>query len=143
MFLLGYVSLIVAVYWLIRDEREWLARASTARQLALRVSATAITLAFAVAGVALLPGQHDPLLPGMVLALSLIAGGVLYCSGIGLWRGLVAYKLRVAGWVLLVLALVVPSTLTLALPIAAILVLALVPIYGDGRQRSTRPLAKF
>ena len=47
-----------------------------------------------------------------------------------------ALGLRILGWVLMVTALVIPSTLTVGLPLVALLVLTLAPISeqvaGDG-----------
>jgi hypothetical protein len=44
------------------------------------------------------------------------------------WRGGQALGLRILGWVLLVTALVIPSTLTLGLPVVALLVVPLASI---------------
>jgi hypothetical protein len=63
-------------------------------------------------------------------------GGVVYAAGLLAWRGGQALGLRILGWVLLLMAFAIPSTLTLGLPLVALLALALAPIpeqvAGDG-----------
>jgi hypothetical protein len=71
-----------------------------------------------------LPEERDVGLLGAAASL----GGVVYAAGLLAWRGGQALGLRILGWVLLVTALVIPSTLTLGLPLVALLVVALAPI---------------
>jgi hypothetical protein len=55
-------------------------------------------------------------------------GSILYAGGLLTWRGSQALGLRILGWVLMVAAFVIPSTLTLGLPLVALLTLALAPV---------------
>ena len=72
-------------------------------------------------------GDHAHVL-GWTIGAAVSLGGVVYAAGVLAWRGGQALGLRILGWVLLVTALVIPSTLTLGLPLVALLALALVPI---------------
>lgn len=55
-------------------------------------------------------------------------GSIVYAAGLLVWRGRQALALRILGWALMVVAFVIPSTLTLGLPLVALLAVALVPI---------------
>lgn len=57
----------------------------------------------------------------------LTAGGILLGSGAVLWRGTFAWGLRLLGFAVVVGVIGLPSTLTLALPIAALAAAALHP----------------
>jgi hypothetical protein len=52
----------------------------------------------------------------------------MYAAGLLTWRGGQALGLRVLGWVMMVAALAIPSTLTLGLPLVALLALTLAPV---------------
>jgi hypothetical protein len=73
---------------------------------------------------------------GILLLSVLLVGSVLYLSGLVLWRGTLAFTLRVMGWLLLVIPALFPSTLSLALPILAILTLTISSVPSAD---STRP----
>ena len=62
---------------------------------------------------------------GLVLLLTLCFGSVLYLCGLALWHERAGYALRLAGWILAVAALAIPSTLTLLLPVACVLALTI------------------
>jgi len=64
-----------------------------------------------------------------VLSLLLVLGGLLCAIGLLPGRASLGLVLRRIGWLLVVAALMVPSTLTLlALPVASVLVLTLRPM---------------
>jgi hypothetical protein len=65
---------------------------------------------------------------GWTVGAAVSLGGAAYAAGLLAWRGGQALGLRILGWVLMVMALVIPSTLTLGLPLVALLVVALPPI---------------
>jgi hypothetical protein len=73
---------------------------------------------------------------GWTIGAAVSLGGVVYAAGLLAWRGGQALGLRILGWVLLLMAFAIPSTLTLGLPLVALLALALAPIpeqvAGDG-----------
>jgi hypothetical protein len=62
---------------------------------------------------------------GLVLLVMLCFGSVLYLCGLALWHERAGYVLRLAGWILAVSALAIPSTLTLLLPVACVLALTI------------------
>ena len=122
---LAYLTLSVALLSLLgRETRGWLRRAEPQRELAVRMGALAAGVVAAVAALVLLEGETGL---ELVLLGSLAAGGSVYALGAVLWRGRVAHVLRALGWGLAVVALAVPSMLTLALPAAALLVVTLGP----------------
>jgi hypothetical protein len=65
---------------------------------------------------------------GNALWASLIVGSALYSVGAASWTGKPAFLLREVGWILMAVAFLIPSTLTLGLPLVALLAFALVPI---------------
>ena len=62
---------------------------------------------------------------GLVLLVMLFSGSVVYLCGLALWHERAGYVLRLAGWILAVSALAIPSTLTLLLPVACVLALTI------------------
>jgi hypothetical protein len=64
-------------------------------------------------------------------------GGVVYAAGLLAWRGGQALGLCILGWVLMVTAFAIPSTLTLGLPLVAPLALALASIREQIAQRGS------
>jgi hypothetical protein len=99
--------------------------------------------AAAAGGVAILlltSDDADPTTAGVVLLTALVGGSVSYLIGTVVWRGTMAFILRVIGWVLLVVPALVPSTLSLALPILAILALTMsaAPSGDSTRARQAR-----
>jgi len=78
--------------------------------------------ATATASIALLLISTDrPESFGLFALLVLLLGSILSLCGFALWRERTGYALRLSGWILLVAALAIPSTLTLLLPLAALL----------------------
>ena len=65
---------------------------------------------------------------GWTIGAAVSLGGAAYAAGLLAWRGGQALGLRILGWVLMVTALVIPTTLTLGLPLVAPLAVALAPI---------------
>ncbi|MFS8499882.1 MAG: hypothetical protein FWJ70_16975 [Micromonosporaceae bacterium] len=66
------------------------------------------------------------------------AGLVVYVSGLIWWSGSTAWLLRLAGWLLLVIPTIVPSSISLLLPVAAPLTALL---YRAPRSAHVRPTA--
>jgi hypothetical protein len=82
-------------------------------------------VAFASIAVLLLRANHGDGPMALLLTLVLLCGSITYLSGVALWREQVGLWLRFSGWFLVIAVLVVPSTLTLLLPVAALLTLTL------------------
>jgi len=82
--------------------------------------------ATATASIALLliASNHSSTL-GLVLLVTLCLGSVVYLGGLALWHERAGYALRLAGWILAVSALAIPSTLTLLLPVVCLLALTI------------------
>jgi hypothetical protein len=140
----AYLVLLIALVWaVIRRRRPWLSRLGGAGQQALRL--TAMVLATAVGGLGCLviavqpPGQHGTYRwAGYAVGSAMLVGALLYAVGLGVWLDRTAFVLRLSGWVLMAAALVVPSTLTLALPVVAAMLVTVVNVpSGRGTQRST------
>jgi hypothetical protein len=74
---------------------------------------------------------NHPTTLGRVDVLILLVGSVLYLVGLALWHERTGFILRFIGWMLAVGALAIPSTLTLLLPLVALLVLPLRPAVPD------------
>ena len=93
--------------------------------------------ATAIASIALLliASNHASTL-GLVLLLMLCFGSVLYLCGLALWQERAGYALRLAGWILAVSGLAIPSTLTLLLPVACVLALTINSTSEGRRLRS-------
>ena len=70
-------------------------------------------------------------------AVCLMSGGSLLLLGIGVWDGTAAWVMRVAGWLLVAAALVVPSTLSLLLVVAAPLLFLVARSPDAMRERAT------
>jgi hypothetical protein len=121
MILLAYVCLLVVAAFLIRGGAFHLSRRSEflARLLGM-IGATAT----ASIAVALIATNHQTNL-GLVAVIMLLSGSLLYLCGLVLWRERAGFALRLIGWIVTVSALAIPSTLTLLLPLAALLALTL------------------
>jgi hypothetical protein len=133
---LAYLTLAVALLSLPgRETRGWLARATPQRELAVRLGALAAGIAGLLAG-SILFEQGSGL--ALLVFASLAAGGTFFALGAILWRGRAALVLRAVGWSLGVAAAAVPSLLTLALPAAALLVVAL----GRAPEQTARSTAQ-
>jgi hypothetical protein len=89
-----------------------------------RMAAAGMGAALALLGLILISRGHAETLGKVVLA-ALVFGAVIYVLGVLSWNGAISYRLRWTGWVAMTLALLVPSTLSLALPAIALLALAL------------------
>jgi hypothetical protein len=136
MVLVVYAILAGAVAWgLARRRHPWiLERLDEPGRQRVRVSAAVpIVLVgmagFAVIGLAAREGTGE-VLPWLI-GLAAIGGSILYGVGLLSWWGGTAFVLRLMGWLLMAFALAIPSTLTLALPLVALLVPALVAIGRD------------
>lgn len=120
---LGYLSFAAAVVWLASGRRAgpWHMNRGSDRLARLLVSS--LCACFAAGGAALVASERNHL--ALVAGSSLILGAVIYVAGLLLWRGGRAYELRAAGWLLLCAPLLIPSTLTLVLPAAGLLVITI------------------
>jgi hypothetical protein len=88
--------------------------------------------ATATASIALLLlSTRRPTTLGLTVLLMVLSGSIIYLSGLALWHARPGFALRLIGWSLIVAALVIPSTLTLLLPLAALLTLALSAASAD------------
>jgi hypothetical protein len=133
---LAYLTLLVALLSLLgRETRGWLPKAGPQRELAVRTGALVAGAVASVAGLMLVE-QEDGL--ARAILVSLAVGGALFALGAILWRGRLALALRAVGWALAVAALAVPSMLTLALPVAALLIVTL----GRAREHDARSTAQ-
>jgi hypothetical protein len=120
---LAYLTLSVALLSLLgRETRGWLRKTGPQRELAVRMGALAAGLVAVLPALILL--DEDSRFEFVLLA-SLAVGGGLFALGAIMWRGRFALMLRALGWALAIAALAVPSTLTLALPLAALLIVTL------------------
>ena len=126
MLLVAYAFLAVVTAWALGPRGgPWLLRLSEPGQQRVRLAAGVLDTAVGALGVAVLGLQlgaadHVHVLGWMIGAL-ISLGAVAYAAGLLAWQGGQAVGLRILGWVLMVIALVIPSTLTLALPLVALL----------------------
>lgn len=74
---------------------------------------------------------NHPTTLGRIDVLILLVGSVLYLVGMALWRERTGFILRFIGWMLAAGALAIPSTLTLLLPLVALLALTLRPAFPN------------
>jgi hypothetical protein len=86
-----------------------------------------VSLASLLVFVTLIPQQEGASFGTLLVAASL-AGSVLYAIGAAIWTGIAAHRLRASGWILTAFAFSFPSTLTLGLPLVAVLAFPLAPI---------------
>jgi hypothetical protein len=130
--LLAYALLAGGIAWALgRRGGPWILRLSEPGQQRVRLAAGMLDTAVAALAIAVLAqfaADDHALVLGWTIGAAMSLGGVLYAAGLLAWRGGQALGLRVVGWVLLVAAFVIPSTLTLGLPLVALLVLTLAPI---------------
>jgi hypothetical protein len=141
---LAYLVFLAALVWaVIHRRRPWISRVSAASQQGLRLTAMVLAIAIGSLGCLVIaiqpPGQHGIYRWfGYAVGSTMLVGALLYAIGLGSWLGRPAFALRLSGWILMAAALVVPSTLTLALPVVAAMVVTLADIpSGRGPQRST------
>jgi hypothetical protein len=103
-----------------------------------RVLGVVAGAAFALIGFLLL-GNDGATIVGTTLLLLLALGGIVYASGLVRWRASDGFVLRRTGWFLVVAALAFPSTLTLLMPLASLLVLTLRSTPGPHRVAQVSP----
>ena len=131
MLLLAYAFLAAVLVWALgRRGAPWVLQLSEQGQQRVRLAAGMLDTAVGALGIAVLGlqlGDHAHVL-GWTIGGAVGLGSIVYAAGLLAWRGGRALGLRVLGWVLMVAALVIPSTLTLGLPLVALLALALAPI---------------
>jgi hypothetical protein len=126
MLLLAYVALTVTTAWLLGPRRgPWMLRRSEPARQRVRLAAGVLDAAVGAMGLAVLGLQlgaaDQPQVVGTMIGALVSLGAVAYGAGLLVWRGGQAVRLRILGWALMVTALVIPSTLTLALPLVALL----------------------
>jgi hypothetical protein len=132
-FLLVYAFLVGVIAWAFgRPGGPWILRLSEPGQQRVRLAAAMLATGVSAMGIAVLGlqlgGNDHAHVLGWTIGAAVSLGGVVYAAGLLAWRGGQALGLRILGWVLMVTALVIPTTLTLGLPLVALLVLALAPI---------------
>ena len=133
MVLLVYAFLAGVIVWAFgRRGGPWILRLSEPGQQRVRLAAALLAIAVSAMGIAVLGlqlgGDDHAHVLGWTIGAAVSLGGAVYAAGLLAWRGRQALGLRILGWVLMVTALVIPSTLTLGLPLVALLALALAPI---------------
>jgi hypothetical protein len=107
---------------------------SVTRGVMLATSLIILVLSFAMA----LDREHTSTLGNAIWA-SLTVGSALYSVGAASWTGNAAFLLREIGWILIAIAILFPSTLTLGAPLVALLAVALVPISSMRTHRRSVP----
>lgn len=119
MILGAYVCLIIAVTAYVRDSIYPIPQRF---ELVARVLGAVTGVGFASIGFLLL-GNDEATVVGRTVVLLLAFGGIVYALGLVRWRAPAGFALRQSGWLLVVAALAVPTTLTLLMPLACLLVL--------------------
>jgi hypothetical protein len=140
----AYLVFLIALVWaVIRRRRPWIGRISGPGRHVLRLTAVVLAIAIGSLGCLVIavqpPGQHGIYRwSGYAVGSTMVVGALLYAIGLGIWLDRPALALRLSGWTLMAAALLVPSTLTLALPVVAAMVVTLANIpSGQEPQRST------
>lgn len=133
MLLLAYAVLAGVIAWALgRRGGPWVLQRSEPGQQRVRLVAGMLDTAVGAIGIAVLGlqlgGDDHALVLGWTIGAAVSLGSIVYAAGLLAWRGRQALGLRVLGWVLMVAALVIPSTVTLGLPLVALLALTLAPI---------------
>jgi hypothetical protein len=118
MILMAYACLIIAVTAYVRG---FMGPVLQRVQTLARVLGALAAIGFASVGLLLL-GNGAPGVVGASLLFMLVFGAVMYVWGLLRWHASDGFVLRHTGWLLLVAALAFPTTLTLLLPIACLLV---------------------
>jgi hypothetical protein len=124
--LVACALLVMGTAWLLGPRRgPWLLRLSEPGQQRVRLAAGVLDAAAGAMGLAVLGRQlgaaDQAHVAGWMIGALVSLGAVAYAAGLLVWRGGRAVRLRILGWALMVTALVMPSTLTLALPLMALL----------------------
>lgn len=122
MILFAYACLIIAVTAYLRGSIYPIPQRF---ELLARVLGATAGAGFASIGLLLLGNDDGATVVGTTLLLLLAFGGIVYASGLVCWRAPGGLLLRRAGWFLVVAALAFPTTLTLLMPVASLLVLTL------------------
>ena len=143
MVLLAYAFLAGAIAWALgRRGGPWILRLGEVGRQRVRLCAGMLDTAVAAIGIAVLGlqfgGDDHALVLGWTIGAAVTVGSVVYAGGLLAWRGGRALGLRVVGWVLVVAASAIPSTLTLGLPLVALLALTLAPILQQKVEHSAR-----
>jgi hypothetical protein len=140
----AYLVFLIALVWaVIRRRRPWISRVSGAGQQGLRLTAMVLAIVIGSLGCLVIaiqpPGQQGIYRwSGYAVGSTMLVGALLYVIGLAVWLDRTAFALRLSGWMLMAAALVVPSTLTLALPVVAAMLVTVANIpSGRGPQRST------
>lgn len=133
MIFVGYGCLIIAVAAYVRGS---IPPIPGRYEAPVRVLGAVTGVALTSIGLLLL-GNDGATTPGNISLLLLVFGGVLYAWGLVRWRTPDGLGSRRVGWTLVVAALAVPSTLTLLLPVASLLVLTLRPVGERHRVAAT------
>lgn len=94
----------------------------------LRAVTLVISLTILLLCIALVPQQHDGTSLGALIVGGGVVGSALYAIGAANWIGTTAFWLRATGWFLIAILFAIPSTLSLGLPLVAVLAFALTPI---------------
>jgi hypothetical protein len=122
MILVAYACLLVALgAAVIRGGAVPLSRRS---ELVARFLGTIGAAAMASVALLVLATNHPTTL-GFAMLLMLLVGSMVFLCGFALWHQRPGFALRLVGWTLAVTALAIPSTLTLLLPLAALMTLTL------------------
>jgi hypothetical protein len=124
--LVAYAFLAVATAWVLGPRRRrWILRLSEPGRQRVRLVAGVLDAAVGALGVPVLGlqlGAADQAhVVGWTIGALVSLGAAVYAAGLLAWRGGRAVGLRILGWALMAIALVIPSTLTLALPLVALL----------------------
>ena len=139
MVLLVYAFLAGVIVWAFgRRGGPWILRLGEPGQQRVRLAAALLATAVSAMGIAVLglqlEGDDHAHVLGWTIGAAVSLGGAVYATGLLAWRGGQALGLRILGWFLMVTALVIPSTLTLGLPLVALLAVALAPIPEQAAQ---------
>jgi hypothetical protein len=127
MILLGYGGAVVIAILATTALPRWVWADGARRVTLVRILAGAVAAAYAVVvGVAASAGDGDSAVASAIVAIA-AAGAVSYGAGLLRWSGSAAWLLRLGGWTLMICAAVVPSHLTLLLPLVAALAVTLYP----------------
>jgi hypothetical protein len=116
------------------------ARAADRHHVALRLFGAAV--AAAVLALAVAVGSRTSVTQiGVIVVMAGAQGAIIFAAGLVFWDGMLGFALRTAGWGLMCISLLVPSTVTLGLPALALLVPTLV-IARAGRDQRTPSTAR-
>jgi hypothetical protein len=135
--LVVYAFLVGVIVWACgRRGGPWILRLGEPGQQRVRLAAALLATAVSAMGIAVLGLQlggddHAHVLDNRRRG---EPGRRRVCAGLLAWRGGQALGLRILGWVLMVTALMIPSTLTLGLPLVALLAVTLAPIPEQAAQ---------